>query len=240
VKERTRAVWRSCAPNGTKWRVATLRLHTLRVLGRGETFAPPCLVRDETSSDPQLIERSLRGDDDAFRALVERYERKAFAVAVSIVRDHDEASNICQEAFLRVYRRLDSFDGQSQFFTWLYRIIHNLSIDHLRRARPTVSLEESLYHRAALAHVDTDPVWRLESNRLGERIRDALDRLSPAHREVVTLREINGLSYKQIADVMDCAIGTVMSRLFHARKVLQRELLDEAEAFGFTTVRRAA
>src|SRR5262245_42401277 len=95
--------------------------------------------------DHQLVEQARKGDQAALRVLVEKYQRKAFAVALGIVRDRDDALDICQEAFLRAYKGLDSFDGDAQFFTWLYRIVHNLAIDHVRRRRfQTVSLDDSL------------------------------------------------------------------------------------------------
>ncbi len=188
-------------------------------------------MRKDARSDQQLVDQARRGDQTAFRALVEKYQRKVFAVALGIVRDSDDAKDLCQEAFLRAYRGLDRFDGDAQFFTWIYRIVHNLAIDHLRKQRaPALPLEGTERVIAAEDHVDINPLRKLASRRLGERIQAALATLTPAHRSVLVLREIEGLSYKEIAEVMECSIGTVMSRLFHARKNLQRELGLEREA----------
>ena len=188
-------------------------------------------MRSDACSDQQLVEQARHGDHAAFRTLVEKYQRRTYAVALGIVQDRDDARDICQDAFLRVYRSLDRFDGQSKFFTWLYRIVFNLAIDHLRRRRIRVTpLEEAERVLSADDHIDINPARKLNNDRLRQRLVEAMDTLSPAHRCVLVLREIEGLSYKEIAEVVDCSIGTVMSRLFHARKNLQRELGLEREA----------
>jgi RNA polymerase sigma-70 factor (ECF subfamily) len=181
--------------------------------------------------DDKLIASAQRGNDAAFCELVRRHQKKALAVALGIVRDADDARDLCQEAFLRAHRGLADFDGQAQFSTWLYRIVVNQCIDHLRRRRPDrVELDESMA-AGDLSELPPpskrfDPARALERRELGQRIADALDRLSPAHRTVLVLREVQGLSYKEIADAMGCSIGTVMSRLFHARKKAQQLLVE--------------
>jgi len=189
------------------------------------------------NADTLLVESARHGDAAAFRALVIRHQRKAYAVALGVVRDPDDARDVCQEAFIKVYRGLAGFDGNSQFFTWLYRIVVNLSIDHLRRRRTErVELDET---RALESSDDageivpqqltSDPARALAQRELREQIGSALDRLSHAHRTVLVLRELNGLSYKEIAVEMRCSVGTVMSRLFHARKKMQAFLLENAD-----------
>lgn len=183
-------------------------------------------MRNDARTDQQLVELARRGDHAAFRVLVEKYQRKMFAVALGIVRDRDDAFDLCQEAFLRAYRGLDRFEGDAQLFTWLYRILHNLAVDHLRRRRfQTVSIDDE-DHALPIADesLDADPSRQLWCRDLCERIDDALARLTPAHREIVVLREVEGLSYKEIADAIGCSIGTVMSRLFHARKKLLKAI----------------
>jgi RNA polymerase sigma-70 factor (ECF subfamily) len=195
-------------------------------------------MRNDARSDQQLVHDTRNGDQTAFRALVERHQRKAFAVALGIVRDHDDALDICQEAFLRVYRGLDNFDGDSRFFTWLYRILHNLAIDHLRRRRfHTISLDDDEnVMPIADSSVDGDPERNLSRQRLVASLDEGLAALSPVQRAVLMLREVQGLSYKEIAQSVGCSIGTVMSRLFHARK----KLLKAIEAKEGVTILAAA
>jgi RNA polymerase sigma-70 factor (ECF subfamily) len=185
-------------------------------------------MRNDARSDQELVRKAKLGDQSAFRVLVERHQRKAFAVALGIVRDHDEALDICQEAFLRAYRGLDGFDGGSQFFTWLYRILHNLAIDSLRRRRPqTVSLDDAA-NAIPVAETSSEgnPERNLWQKELCASLDAGLEALSPVQRAVLVLREVQGLSYKEIAKSVGCSIGTVMSRLFHAR----RRLLQAVEA----------
>ncbi len=183
-------------------------------------------MRNDARSDQQLVEKARGGDHEAFRALVERYQRKMFAVALGIVRDRDDAFDLCQEAFLRAYRGLEHFEGDAQLFTWLYRILHNLAVDHLRRRRfQTVSLDdENNVLPIADASPEADPAQQLSRRKLCASLDEALARLTPAHRAVIILREVEGLSYKEIADVVGCSVGTVMSRLFHARKKLVKAI----------------
>ena len=177
--------------------------------------------------DRRLVQAARNGDRAAFRTLVERHQRRVFAVALALLKNREDALDIVQETFLRAHRGLDKFDGDSQLFTWLYRIAHNLCIDHLRRRRfETVQLDERIEVADERDQLDTDPVRNIMNDELRGKILAALDKLTPAHREVLMLREVEGLSYKEIADATDCNIGTVMSRLFHARKNLERHLRD--------------
>jgi RNA polymerase sigma-70 factor (ECF subfamily) len=181
-----------------------------------------------------LVEDARRGEAGAFRELVSRYQRRAYAVALGIVHDSDDARDICQDAFLKAYKGLATFEGDSQFFTWLYRIVTNLCIDHLRKKRgERVEFDETHPQDAAddatgIAPQRTgfDPQRALADRELRSHIRKALDQLSPAHRAVLVLREVEGLSYQEMADLQGCSIGTIMSRLFHARKKMQKMLLD--------------
>jgi RNA polymerase sigma-70 factor, ECF subfamily len=186
-----------------------------------------------------LIERIRRGDRAAFRVLVDRYQRRVYSLALGFVRDPDEARDVSQEAFLKVYRHLDTFHGQSNFYTWLYRITVNLCIDLRRKAgRGNQSeFDERIAHEEAGSPADAispgrlrfDPAKALHNRELRERLQAALDQLSETHRSVLLLREIEGLSYKEIAEVLECPEGTVMSRLFHARRLMQQMLLEFTE-----------
>ncbi|HEX6274313.1 MAG TPA: sigma-70 family RNA polymerase sigma factor [Polyangiaceae bacterium] len=180
----------------------------------------------ESERDRELIARAQRGDGAAFRELVERHRRRAFAIAVGLVRDEEDALEIVQEAFFRVYRGLSAFNGAASFFTWLYRIVKNLSIDLMRRPawQRELALDEAeAGFDACLDHAD--PADVLRQREIGDRITAALEALPPYHRGVIVMREVEGMSYEEMADAMGVSKGTIMSRLFHARKKLQRALV---------------
>lgn len=206
----------------------------------GATGAAPTPFHDEErAQEAQIIERCRRGDTKAFRILVERYERRVFSLALGLLKDPDEARDIAQEVFLKAHRHLGTFLGNSSFYTWLYRITVNLCIDRKRRVGrgSEVELDERLPHHAVGSPADVlsaqrpsfNPQRVAESSELRGRILAALGQLSEAHRAVLVLREVEGLSYKEIADSMDCPEGTVMSRLFHARRQMQQLLADFAD-----------
>lgn len=190
----------------------------------------------DAEQDRALIEAAKRGDDGAFRRLVERHQRRAFAVAFGIVRDENDARDLVQEAFLRVHRGLGQFQAGSSFFTWFYRIVKNLSIDHIRRpGRRDSELDRleagsaSLDDAAAplVSRIDgSEPLDVVRRRELQARIGAALDALPPYHRAVVLMREVEQMSYAEMAEAMGVSQGTVMSRLFHARQKLQRALAD--------------
>jgi RNA polymerase sigma-70 factor (ECF subfamily) len=180
--------------------------------------------------DARLIQRAQKGDARAFRELVERHQRRAFAIALGLVRDEQDAREIVQEAFVRVFRGLDGFNGSSSFFTWLYRIVKNLAIDLLRRpSRRETELEEQkdgeLWEPLS-GTLGLDPADELGRRRLAERIGRALDALPAYHRGVILMREVEGMSYEEMAEAMGISKGTIMSRLYHARRKLQRALRE--------------
>ena len=193
---------------------------------------PPSNQREE---DAALVARAKRGDRDAFRALVERHERKAYAVALGMVKQPDDARDIVQEAFLKVWRSLGAFEGQSAFYTWLYRIVANLCIDHLRKGKAQVEYDDQRVHEEDQVAGDDNilpqtaglhPGRAFESKELGAAIERALETLSPNHRAVLLMREVEGLSYREMAQAMGVSEGTIMSRLFHARKKMQSALVE--------------
>ena len=170
----------------------------------------------------------------AFRQLVERHQRRAYGIALALVKDENDARELVQDAFLRVYKSLNSFQGTSSFFTWLYRIITNLSIDLLRRpGHRATELDEGRLEIEEdqeaffpfLSRVDgSDPVDVVRRKEIGARLQTALDALPSYHRGVIVMREIEGLSYEEIAEMMDCPIGTVRSRIFRAREAIAQRL----------------
>ncbi|MBW2455321.1 MAG: sigma-70 family RNA polymerase sigma factor [Deltaproteobacteria bacterium] len=188
----------------------------------------------EAEEDRALVEKAQKGDRAAFRKLVERHQRRAFAIAIGLVRDENDARDIVQEAFLRVYRSLDRFKGGSSFFTWLYRIVTNLAIDLMRKParreaelfeNPNISEDAEAF--PFLARIDgADPIDMVRRREIAERIQTALDALPPYHRAVIIMREVEGMSYQEMAEAMEVSKGTIMSRLFHARQKLQRALAD--------------
>lgn len=190
----------------------------------------------EAEEDRVLIGMAQKGDVAAFRQLVERHQRRAFAIALSLVRDENDAREVVQEAFLRVHRGLPTFQGGSSFFTWLYRIITNLSIDLIRKpGRQLAEIDEGRFESdeiqeaefPLLSRIDgADPVDVVRRREIGARLQAALDALPPYHRGVIVMREIEGLSYEEMATAMDVSKGTIMSRLFHARQKLQKALSD--------------
>ena len=189
--------------------------------------------RREAEEDREFIERAQRGDQTAFRALVERHQRRAFTIAVGMVRDENDARELVQEAFLRVYRGLGSFQGGSSFFTWLYRIVMNLAIDLMRKpGRRDVELQENRVVEEdadfpLVSRIDgADPLNVIRRREIAARIQAALDSLPDYHRGVILMREVEGMSYEEMAQAMGVSKGTIMSRLFHARQKLQRALAD--------------
>jgi RNA polymerase sigma-70 factor, ECF subfamily len=182
----------------------------------------------ESERDRDLIQRAQRGDDPAFAELVERHQRRAFAIAFGLVRDEEDASEIVQEAFLRVYRGLAGFNGAASFFTWLYRIVKNLSIDLMRRPAWQRELADDLAGEQAdalfLARLGGNPEDTLRRRELASAVGEAIEALPSYHRAVIVMREVEGMSYEEMAVAAGVSKGTIMSRLFHARKKLQRTL----------------
>jgi RNA polymerase sigma-70 factor, ECF subfamily len=197
------------------------------------------------ADDHQLVMRAKRGDEEAFRTLMERYRKKVFSIAYGMVRNQETALDICQEVFIKVHRYLESFQGTSSFYTWLYRISINLSIDFIRKQGKSdaVEYDDAIGRREpddAEAWIvptllDHNPLQALNRKELGEHLSEALATISEKHRAILLLREVEGLSYEDIARTLKIHKGTVMSRLHHARKNLQRAMrqyLEERGDFG--------
>ncbi len=186
-------------------------------------------------TDLNLVKRARNGDGDAFRVLVERYQRKVYSIAFNMVRNRDDAMDLTQDAFVKVHKSLDGFQGQSSFYTWLYRIVVNLGIDHLRKAGRYQNIDyddtfkrddDDIQGDASLlpSRLGTNPEKALGRKELMSKMDEALAGLSENHRLAILLREVDGLSYQEMAEVMGVSKGTVMSRLHHARKNMQDAL----------------
>lgn len=188
--------------------------------------------------DQQLVERAQRGDKQAFGLLVSKYQRKLVRLLSRLIRDSAEVEDVAQEAFIKAYRALPSFRGESAFYTWLYRIGINTAKNYLvsqgRRAPTTTEFDseeaESFDDGEQLRDINT-PERMLQSKQIGETVNSAMDALPEELRTAIALREIEGLSYEEIAGIMDCPIGTVRSRIFRAREAIAdklRPLLETA------------
>lgn len=192
----------------------------------------------DREADRILVERVQAGDKQAFGLLVTKYQRKLARLISRMVRDSAEVEDIVQESFIRAYRALPGFRNDSAFYTWLYRIgvntAKNWLMTHGRRAQLTRSVDgdeaEGQEDVELLQNTET-PERLLMTKELGETVNAAVERLPEELRTAITLREIDGLSYEEIAQVMDCPIGTVRSRIFRARDAISaklRPLLDTA------------
>lgn len=190
----------------------------------------------DREADQVLVERVQAGDKQAFGLLVTKYQRKLFRLISRLVRDPAEAEDVTQEAFIKAYRALANFRGESAFYTWLYRIGVNTAKNWLvangRRAPTSTELDnedaETYGESDLLSNTDT-PERLLMTRQIGDTVTAAISELPEELRTAVTLREIEGLSYEDIAQVMECPIGTVRSRIFRAREAIAaklRPLLD--------------
>ncbi len=185
----------------------------------------------DREADQALVERVQGGDKQAFGLLVAKYQRKLMRLVMRLVRDPAEAEDVVQEAFIKAYRALPAFRGESAFYTWLYRIgvntAKNWLIAHGRRAPTSTEVDseeaETYDDGELLRDVDT-PERLLMSKQIADTVNAAMTALPEELRTAITLREIDGLSYEEIAEVMDCPIGTVRSRIFRAREAIAQKL----------------
>ncbi|WP_037583901.1 RNA polymerase sigma factor [Stigmatella aurantiaca] len=198
------------------------------------------------TDDLTLVKRVRDGDQRAFKLLVERYQRKVYAVALGMLKDKEEAMDVSQEAFVKVYKYLDHFKGDSSFYTWLYRITVNICIDLIRKRTgaggEAVEFDETQVMDVSQANIGalgsrlgTNPQKSALRRELAEKIQEALATVPEKHRAILLLREIEGMSYEELSRTLDIPKGTVMSRLFHARTKVQKILseyleLDEAKS----------
>jgi len=204
---------------------------------RGFGPVEPMSETDHSSAEePKLVRAAQNGDTEAFEELVARHRDKIYARAYSMMRNEDEAVDLSQEAWVKGWQRLRQFQGESSFATWMTRIVINLCLDQLRkqqrhRAESIEAMsEESGGVERQMPVVTVNPTAGLERTELRQRIDKALSQLSYEHRTALVLHEFEEMEYKEIAKTMDCSIGTVMSRLFYARRKLAGLLADLKKA----------
>ncbi|MBL4583381.1 MAG: RNA polymerase sigma factor RpoE [Pseudomonadales bacterium] len=181
-------------------------------------------------ADQQLVERVQKGDKQAFDMLVIKYQSRVMSLVLRLVRDHHEAQDIVQEAFIKAYRALPRFRGDSAFYTWLYRIAVNTAKNYLvskgrRPAIEGVELDEAeVVGIPKLQDIDS-PERQLLRDELEQVIYGAINSLPSDLKTAITLREFEGLSYEEIANIMDCPVGTVRSRIFRAREAIDKQIV---------------
>ncbi|HEX6902975.1 MAG TPA: sigma-70 family RNA polymerase sigma factor [Thermoanaerobaculia bacterium] len=177
-------------------------------------------------TDAELVASALRGSQDAYRELVKRFERPVYSLVLRMVQDPSTAEDLAQEVFVKAFRRLDTYDPQWKFSSWLFKIAHNTTIDHLRRGTPeTVPLETEDDGKGSLASVladesGEDPRAAAERRDLGRSLEKAIGRLRPEYRQAVLMFYVHGASYQEICEALDQPLGTVKTNLHRARKEL--------------------
>ncbi|GAB5498939.1 MAG: RNA polymerase sigma factor RpoE [Pseudohongiellaceae bacterium] len=183
-------------------------------------------------TDQQLVERVLQGNKNAFNLLVLRYQHRVAALVGRFIHDPQEAEDVCQEAFIKAYRALPLFRGDSAFYTWLYRIAVNTAKNYLvsRNRRPPASdvdvNDAEVSEIGALLRDIEDPEGSLLTENLKQAINQAIEELPEDLKTAFTLREFSGLSYEDITEVMDCPVGTVRSRIFRAREAIDKRIRE--------------
>jgi RNA polymerase sigma-70 factor (ECF subfamily) len=183
-------------------------------------------------TDQQLVDRVLSGNKNAFDMLVLRYQHRVAALISRFVHDPQEVEDVCQEAFIKAYRALPLFRGDSAFYTWLYRIAVNTAKNHLvsRNRRPPASDldvdEAEISEIGSVLREIENPEGSLATEKLKQAITTAIEELPEDLRTAFTLREFSGLSYEDITEVMDCPVGTVRSRIFRAREAIDKKIRD--------------
>lgn len=189
--------------------------------------------RQEADDDLAIVQKVQAGDVDAFDELVTKYRERIYAVVYNLTSNREDASDLTQDAFIKAFQSVGRFQGKSSFFTWLYRIALNTTLTHLRKnkLRRFFSFEKmnDEDHSAGFIDqltTDSDSDKNTLMNELQEKLNDAFQKLSVKHRTVITLYEIDGLSHKEIADIVGTSVGTVRSRLHYAKQFLQAELKD--------------
>jgi RNA polymerase sigma-70 factor (ECF subfamily) len=189
-------------------------------------------------SELDLVKRCQAGDTEAFDQLVTRYRTRVFSMIYNMVHNEQDAWDLAQDSFVKAWKSIKRFRGRSSFYTWIYRIVMNVSIDWLRKKQvkgagaefdDAIQLREIDPASKTVPKADALPYETMERTEIRRRIENAIAQLSPEHRAVILMKETEEMQYHEIAEALGCSIGTVMSRLFYARKKLQNLLKDVYE-----------
>ena len=204
----------------------------------GAASGRPLLWKEgETLTEQELIQRAKQGDHSAFEQLLLQNQDKVFSLALRMVNNREDAADLAQEAFLKAWQGLKSFQGDSAFSTWLYRLTTNVCIDFIRKQKrrqdiePVVSLDDGEVSWAQPADHSQDPQHRLEREEISRAVARGLEQLPDHQRQVLVMREMSGLSYQEIAEKLSLDLGTVKSRIARARLALRKILLSEGNIF---------
>ncbi len=177
-------------------------------------------------NDDDLILRAQRGEKEAYGLLVRAYMQPAYYSALALVGSHDEAMDLSQQAFIRAWMAIRKFEVGRRFFTWYYRILRNLCLNRLRDRAAQAAPMAHFDHLIDVADDEQDPALETDRALLRDRVRAALGQLRPEEREIIVMRDFDGQTYAEIAELLECPLGTVMSRLYYARKHL-KDLLED-------------
>jgi len=205
-------------------------MDAVKILGKTLVASPD--RQQEADADLAVVRQVQAGDVAAFDQIVLKYRARVYGVVYNLTSNREDAADLTQDAFIKAFQSINRFQGQSSFFTWLYRIAVNSALSHLRKNKlrtffsfEKINDDEAVSAEIIAALTDTTGADRETFVReLQEKLNEAMQKLSTNHRTVITLFEIDGLSHQEIAEIMDCSVGTVRSRLHYAKQLLQSEL----------------
>ena len=180
-----------------------------------------------------MISRCQQGDQEALKEIFDKYHKEVYRIAYGVVRQREEALDIVQEVFIKLFRSIKNFRGRSQFYTYLYRMVMNTAIDHARKAgKQFISSLDEEGSFEPFDNIEKGPERILLQKELEERVKSAMDKLPAEQKAALIFRDVEGLSYQEMAEAMGCSIGTVMSRLHYGRKRIQELLKDYVDLHG--------
>ncbi len=188
------------------------------------------MVNPLNPTDQELVRRSIEGEESAFNELISRYKRGVYTLIVRMVRNSETANDLSQDTFIRLYSSLSSYNPEYKFSSWLFKIANNLTIDYLRRQKQYVlSLDQPFETEKDTMQFQVsvegeDPLDRIEALELGEKIKEAIEKLPPDYRRVILLRHVEDMTYEEIVEVTDLPLGTVKTLIFRGRRLLRKHL----------------
>jgi RNA polymerase sigma-70 factor (ECF subfamily) len=197
-------------------------------------------VNDTSVSDHELVTRAQQGSEKAYRELLGRFQRPVFSIIYRMIRDREQAEDLAQETFVRVFNNIDRYDPRYKFSSWIFKIATNLTIDHIRRkeldtvsidgSRNAVTAEQIEATSITIASPDENPEELLEAKELGEEIESAISKLRPEYRAAILLRHVDGREYQEIAEILSLPLGTVKTYIHRGRNELREQLQHLREA----------